>query len=301
MQVHTVSVNGTAISQFDFINAMQSYAMELYRKPADQLNEEETEKVQEIAIERIIARELIYQGALAEGIVATDEQIAAETAKVQANFPTVEEFYATLEKAGVTQDDYYRMLRQDISVNMMTDKISQAPEPGEEEKREFYAAHPDNMRKPRQVRASHILVKCVSDEDRPAALEKINAIKEQLLPDGSNFAELALANSVCPSREKGGDLGFFGTGSMVKEFEEAAFALKPGEISDVVQTPFGYHLIKVHEYQEEQKLAYEEVADQIASFLKEQEGARMLYRWVEERKEQADIQLVPVEEKPASC
>ncbi|MCD6527740.1 MAG: SurA N-terminal domain-containing protein, partial [Desulfuromonas sp.] len=158
MQEKTITVNGTAIGHFDFINAMQSYSMELFRKPVDQLSEEETEQVQGLAVEQIIARELIFQAAMAEGVIASDEQIKAETDKVMTNFPTEQEFYATLEKAGIDQDSYYRMLRQDLSVKLMTEKkMADAPEPAEEEIKEFYNAHPDKMRKPPQVRASHIL------------------------------------------------------------------------------------------------------------------------------------------------
>ncbi len=85
-----------------------------------------------------------------------------------------------------------------------------------------------------KIRASHILV-----DKHPKALEILEDLKK-----GADFGKLAKEYSKCPSRKNGGDLGFFGKGQMVKEFEEAAFALKPGEISDIVKTQFGYHLIK---------------------------------------------------------
>jgi len=270
------------------MNAMQSYSMELYRKSVDQLSEEEQEKVQEIAVERIIARELIFQQALAEGVVANDEQIEQETAKVMQNFPSEEEFYATLEKAGVDKESYYRMIRQDLSVNMLTDqKLEAAEEPSEEEIKAFYDEHPDKMVKPVMVQASHILVK--ADLENPEKAEaQIGEIKEKV-DNGEDFAALAQEHSACPSSAKGGDLGLFGPGSMVKPFEEAAFALKPGEVSDVVPTQFGLHLIKVTDTQEPQNLDYEEAKPQIAQFLKEQNGARLLQEWVEELKKEATI------------
>lgn len=288
MQEKTLVVNGTPISHFDFMNAMQSYSMELYRKSVDQLSEEEQEKVQEIAVERIIARELIFQQALAEGVIANDEQIQQETAKVMQNFPSEEEFYATLEKAGVDKESYYRMIRQDLSVNMLTDKkLEAAEEASEEEIRAFYDEHPDKMVKPAMVQASHILVKAdLENPEKPEA--KIAEIKEKI-DNGEDFAALAQEHSACPSSAKGGDLGLFGPGSMVKPFEEAAFALKPGEVSDVVPTQFGLHLIKVTDTQEPQNLEYEEAKPQIAQFLKEQNGAKLLQEWVEELKKEATI------------
>ena len=289
MQEQTITVNGNSVSHFDFINAIQSYAMEMFRKTADHLNDEETEQVQEVAIERIIARELIFQQALAEGVVATDEQITKETVKVMANFPSPEEFYATLEKAGVDKDSYYRMIRQDLSVNMLTEKKAlNAPEPSDEEVKAFFEANPEKMRKPAQVRASHILVKATDDESDEAKT-KADDIYRQVQADEANFAALAQEHSACPSGEQGGDLGFFGPGSMVKEFEAAAFALKPGEISDVVKTPFGYHLIKVTERQEENTLSFDEIKPQIVSFLQEQAGAKQLHAWVEELRSKAEI------------
>lgn len=289
MSEQTITVNGTPISHFDFINAIQSYAMEMFRKTAEQLTDEETEQVQEIAVERIIARELIYQKALADGVIADDEQIKQETVKVMSNFPSPEEFYATLEKAGIDRDTYYRMIRQDLSVNMMTDKkASEAIEPSEEEIQAFYDANPDKMRKPPQVRASHILIKATEDENGEAK-KKIEEIQVQLQAEELSFGALAKEHSACPSGAKGGDLGFFGPGSMVKEFDEVAFSLKAGETSDVVKTAFGYHLIQVTDCQDEKLLNFDEIKPQIASFLKEQEGAKLLHAWVEELKTNAEI------------
>lgn len=87
----------------------------------------------------------------------------------------------------------------------------------------------------KEVKASHILVKKRSEAEK---------ILEEL-KKGANFAELAKKYSECPSRKRGGDLGWFGKGKMVPEFEKAAFSLKKGDLSDIVKTQFGYHVIKV--------------------------------------------------------
>ncbi len=86
-----------------------------------------------------------------------------------------------------------------------------------------------------EVRASHILVK--TEEEAKSLYEEIK--------NGASFAELAEKKSLCPSGQNGGDLGFFGKGMMVKPFEEAAFALEVGELSQPVQTQFGWHLIEL--------------------------------------------------------
>lgn len=92
-----------------------------------------------------------------------------------------------------------------------------------------------------QIRASHILVS-TDGKDKETARKEIDAIHAEIA-GGADFAEIAKDKSDCPSGSGGGDLGSFGRGMMVPEFEQAAFALEPGALSDVVETDFGYHVI----------------------------------------------------------
>lgn len=100
-----------------------------------------------------------------------------------------------------------------------------------------------------QIRASHILLmyqgsmRSSASRSKAEALDGINALKAEIA-NGADFGDLARQHSDCPSGEEGGDLGFFPKGAMVREFDEAAFALQPGQVSDVIETPFGYHLIQ---------------------------------------------------------
>ena len=99
-----------------------------------------------------------------------------------------------------------------------------------------------------QLRASHILLMHAESQGSPAerSKEEAHGIAEDLkqqISGGADFAELALAHSECPSASQGGDLGTFGRGMMVPEFETASFALEVGGVSDIVETAFGYHLI----------------------------------------------------------
>ena len=93
-----------------------------------------------------------------------------------------------------------------------------------------------------EIRASHILVS-TDGRDKAAARSEIEELRAQIA-DGADFGEVASAKSDCPSGRRGGDLGFFGKGQMVPEFETAAFGLESGALSDVVETDFGFHLIK---------------------------------------------------------
>jgi peptidyl-prolyl cis-trans isomerase D len=130
---------------------------------------------------------------------------------------------------------------------------------------------------PQQVRARHILIRLPKDADAETAeqlREKIDSLLEKA-KSGEDFAGLAEANSEDSTASRGGDLGFFERGAMVKEFEEAAFGLEPGEISPVIETRFGYHIIKLEEKQEEQIKKLDEVRDSILRELRFEPGLRL--------------------------
>jgi peptidyl-prolyl cis-trans isomerase D len=135
------------------------------------------------------------------------------------------------------------------------------------------------FKQPKRVQAQHILVKVAEDApeaDVEAAKAKLADAKKQI-EGGAEFAELAKQISEDPgSKDKGGDLGFFGPGTMAKPFEEAAFALGKGEMSDIVRTRFGLHLIKVNDVTEPKEQKLEEVQDQIASEILRKQKAKEL-------------------------
>ena len=144
----------------------------------------------------------------------------------------------------------------------------------EEELRKFYAANPGRFGTPEERRASHVLIK--ADASAPAAEKaKARARAEELLAearkDPARFAAIARQHSQDPgSAAQGGDLDFFGRGAMVKPFEEAAFKLKPGQISDVFETDFGYHFLTVTAVRGGQSRPFDSVKAEIESELRQQ-------------------------------
>ena len=128
----------------------------------------------------------------------------------------------------------------------------------DEEKQAFYEANKTNFSNPETANAKHILV----DSE-----EKANEILAQIKAGDVTFEDAARANSTCPSKDQGGDLGTFGRGQMVPEFEEATFAMNVGDVSEPVKTQFGYHLIKLEAKNEPSIPAYEEIADKVEKTL----------------------------------
>jgi len=151
----------------------------------------------------------------------------------------------------------------------------------DEESKTYYDTHPQSFVQPEQVRASHILIRVDADAteaQKTEARKKITTI-QQKLKKGEDFATLADNYSEDTTSKKGGDLGYFGRGQMVEPFEKAAFSLKPSEISDIVETQYGYHLIKVVDKKPEAKLTYAAVKDRLDQYLKQQklQSAEKLY------------------------
>ncbi len=158
------------------------------------------------------------------------------------------------------------------------------------------------MRQSESVRARHILIKTEGIDD-DATLDKkraeAEAIRQQLLEDPKlDFAKLAAEKSEGPSGPRGGDLGTFGRGQMVPDFEKAAFSQKAGEIGELVKTQFGYHIIKVEEHLEEKELTLEEIAPQIVTHLKIERRTQHMKELVDELRAAAKI-VQPEAEKPA--
>ncbi|RMF84630.1 MAG: hypothetical protein D6736_18915 [Nitrospinota bacterium] len=142
----------------------------------------------------------------------------------------------------------------------------------------YYEEHKENYKQEERVRARHILIK-VAPDAKPEEEEKAKARAEAALKrvkSGEDFATVAKEVSEGPSASRGGDLGYFGRGAMVKPFEEVAFSLKPGEISDLVRTDFGYHIIKVEDKKEAGYRPLEEVKKLIANVLKREEVDKQL-------------------------
>jgi peptidyl-prolyl cis-trans isomerase D len=156
---------------------------------------------------------------------------------------------------------------------------------------EYYNGHINEYKIPKRVKASHILIAVKPDADENAEVEGMKKAEKVLqeLKSGGNFSELAKRYSDDPNKDKGGDLGFFSKGQMVKQFEDAAFALKEGELSSPVRTPFGYHIIKLEKIEDERTKALLEVREDIIKILREGDAKNIAKAEIEGIKKGADL------------
>ncbi len=252
--------------------------------------------------------ELILNAAKAAGIKPDEKACEEELNGIIAQVGGAEKLEEQLKAAGMTRDFFLSKMRDQSIVMQYQEKLLadvKVPEVTEEALKKYYEENKDRMKQPATLSAAHILVQFPSDkpsdEEKAAALKKIQEIKAQLKEDGSNFAELAKLHSSCPSAEQGGELGKFPQGTMVPEFEAALMKLKVGEISDPVETMFGYHLIKAGERTEEHVITFDEIKDEMKEYLQGQaEQSAKGKVWmenVEALKKAADFKLFLPEPK----
>jgi len=153
------------------------------------------------------------------------------------------------------------------------------PEISDEEAESFYRQNINRYSIPEQRKARHILLKTTAEDSEDVLREKLEKAEQilQLARSGEDFAELAKQYSEGPTGPRGGDLGSFSQGRMVKPFDDAAFALNEGEISDIVETQFGFHIIKVEKIEPAHIRTLEEVKEEIVSQIQEQKAGEMAF------------------------
>lgn len=193
--------------------------------------------------------------------------------KVQPTDAQLKEYYDAHRDAFTTQQSATIQY-----VTLSADALASGVQPSEADLKKYYDDNIAKFKTAGEVRASHILVAVpanASAADRDKAKQKAQSLLAQVKAHPDQFAQIAQQNSDDPgSKDKGGDLGFFGPGMMVKPFSDAAFKLKKGEVSDVVQTDFGYHIIKVTDIKPESTKPFDDVKAGIATQLKNEKAAK---------------------------
>lgn len=280
-------VNGVPVSHADLQTTMQSLAREQFHKTLDHVEPGALEQLREMAIERLIARELIFQAAMSEGVVASAEDVDAEKMRILRLMGSPADVWERLAEAGMDEAAFIRMVRKDVTVETMTERrMADVEEPGEDEIKTFYHENADKLKSVERVRVSHILIP--EDPENPEqALEQAKQLKQEA--EQGDFAALARLHSACPSAPGGGDLGFLRRDDLDPTFADAAFQQIEGEVGPPVRTPFGCHLIKVKARELPAPLDLDEARPRIIHFLKRAAGTVRLEQWVGELRAQADI------------
>jgi peptidyl-prolyl cis-trans isomerase C len=285
-------VNGSVITQEDFDREM-SRVQRQFLNMGKHLNDSQMPKIKKEVLENLIGFELLYQESQKKAIKIDEAIINKQVMTLKKRFPSEAEFKSALTKANLSEVAIKNQIARGLAIEqLICTYVTKNATFSDEEIKAFYESHPNLFKQPEQVRASHILIKVdpqANEVKRAEAQKKIKEI-QQKLQKGEDFATLATALSEGPSKAKGGDLGYFSRGRMVKSFEEAAFALRPNEVSDIVETKFGYHLIKVIEKRPETTTAFEDAKDKLGQYLKQQKVQKEVSIYVDKLKEKAKVE-----------
>ena len=270
------------------------------------------ERMRRDALNELIESHLVDMKIKEANIVVTENEIEDHIREITVSEGlTLEELKILIESHGSTFEKWKEMMRfpkRLAFTKLVEPRIAGKVNMTEEDAREFYNKNVNSYKTPEQVKASHILIKPDkpdpnTDPNEAGAAAKAKA--EQLLEKikaGADFAELARANSTCSSAAKGGDLGLFAKGRMVPPFEKAAFELEVGQVSNVVKTRFGYHIIKVTDRKEATVTTFEQAKDEIINRLTGEKQDEIAINYVKSLVEGANIVYPPGKEpKPEAA
>ncbi|MBW6467660.1 MAG: peptidylprolyl isomerase [Coriobacteriia bacterium] len=237
-------------------------------------------------LDNMINNVLIRQAAAERGISVTDEEIDAQIADLKAGFPSEEEFDTALANANLTLDDLKQQLRDQLATQRLMEDLVGDDEVTDAEIEEYYEANKAQYEEQAAVKASHILF---DPEDKANAEDVLAQVN-----NGGDFAELAKEHSKDPgSAAQGGDLGWSDPARpFVTEFQDALEALEVGEISELVETEYGWHIIKVDESREQRTKPLDEVSEQIEQQILQQRNITAYQEFLAEVREAADIEIL---------
>lgn len=281
--------------------------------------------IKDKVVNELIVKELIEQEIVKRNIKVTKEDVNNEYKSIIDKIGSKEKFEELLKQNGISSAQFKKDLKEEVKMKKLVDMLSNV-KISEADSKKFYQENISKFKYPDKVRASHILIsanfeqikeKIASDPtnktlsakqiqekvDKEVAIQQAKAEKvlAEVKANPASFAKIAKENSEdISSAKKGGDLGFFAKQEMVEPFSKASFELKPNTISDLVKSPYGYHIILVTDIKKAGQEPYEKVKSEINAYLESQEQVKVLENLIESLKKQAKIEYVNPEYSPVS-
>jgi parvulin-like peptidyl-prolyl isomerase len=269
-------IDGDAITVAEF-TAEFFPLVEGYNTPSSDQEQEALKNLKEALLDQLIEKRLILHQAPKMGITVSDEELEEVLTSIKRDYPEggFEEFVQ--DEASLLR--WKEQLHKRLLIEKVISRVSQVTSPIDEKAiRQYYKKHREEFVVAEQVRVRQIVVK-----DRKDAESILRKLKR-----GDLFDELARRYSLGPEAEEGGDLGSFGRGEMPEEFD-VVFSLQEGEISDIVQSPYGYHIFQVVTKGGRSELDFAQVKEQIRNLIIREEEEKTFQDWLKQIKKQASI------------
>ena len=286
-----ITVNGQPIPEeavtFELSRLVQFYSQHM---PEDQIRAQ-LPTLRERAIDQAIGAKLLFEEAAKLDLPVSDEEVEARLTEMIEQLGGREKFDALLKKQNMTEVALRENVRRGRRVDKLVEKVaSEAVDPTEADIVAHFEGHRDEYSRPERVLAQHILIKPADDSPaaHEAAKSTLSAIRERVQA-GAAFSDEASAHSECPSGKEGGSLGWFSRGMMVEAFDRVAFDLEKGELSDIVETQFGYHIICKTDHEVSQPADFDDAREGVRDFLRHARRGEAVAAHVAELRSQATI------------
>lgn len=285
-------VNGEPVERWEFDNAVKR----LEARAGGSIPADRRDEILRGVLDQLVAYHLLAQEARARKFAAADQDVDARVAEIRKNFPDEAAFTQAIAAQGLTVDHLRAQTRSNLEVQKVIDaEVSAKVSVQDADVSTFYQQNLEKFKQGESVRASHILIgvpQGATPEQKSAAKAKAEAALKQVR-GGADFGAVARAQSQDPgSAQNGGDLGFFPKGQMTPAFEEAAFKLKTGAVSNIVETPFGFHIIKSLGRRPARTAPLDEVSGQIKDFLTQGQREQKLEQFIAQAKSKSRLEVL---------
>lgn len=259
------TVNGVAIPREPF-NKEYRTTMERYQRARHEVQPALRERLKDNIVRRLVEAEVIRQQAEKMSVAVSAQERDEQWDAHRKRYGSDDAFKAFLERAGTTAEDVRMQFEANLLREKVFAKVSDTITVAPEEVKDFFDKNQARYDEPEQVQASHILIRLspgAPPDEKAQKKQRAEEALKKVKAKGADFAALAKEYGEDPTKDRGGDLGYFTKGRMVKPFEDAVWSMKPGQTSGVVETQFGYHIIKKIDHKPGRKKPFQEAKEQI--------------------------------------
>lgn len=257
--------------------------------------EQEFQKAAQAALEQAVEQRILYREATTAGLSVRDEDVEDRINKIKKQYKSPEEFMKALEETGATMSEFRERVKKQImaiSMGMMKrrefEKDAVILEP---DMAQYYQDHQSDFSHPERAKVWRIFLGAEKDPaQRKKVQAKLEALREELTL-GADFAELAKKQSEGPDAAEGGLVGWVAQGDLVPELEKAVFALEPGQISEPVETEWGFHLLKVEAKEPAGVTSYESARTEIEPILRKKYADERYEKWMQELRKRSHVRI----------
>ena len=259
-------------------------AQELFKKPPSSLDPEERTRVEQVARRQMKIEQRILATPEAASVILPASSVKKAEAEIRGRYESDTEFVADLERSDLDRSSLVQAIERELKVEAVLERVArQSVEVSDTDVELYYLLHRERFRRPENRTLRHILITINEDlpgSDRATALARVEEICARLKKSPKRFGEQALKHSECPTAMNGGQLGRMRRGQLYPELEEVAFVLEPGVVSDVVESPLGFHVLQCVAVEASCELPFATVREKIRERIVESRHLSAQKAWI---------------------